>query len=713
MRAQPVLSLALLLAALASCREPGDPGGLAASMSRRPGPVIHLVELSAEISGEPRTDDAVLAHWEGNELARWRRKVAEDGVRWISPRLGVDQVGVIELSLSPGAARRLDITPLMAGDVSADLRRARRVEVPLEKVGAETELTLHVDVAETLHGNWEDGMRRGRLVSLQLALLGARPETARLASVTLRRSGATLEPFAARAAVAERQGRLHPSWWVRGGAAAELQVAIPATGEPELRWYDAALGDTRARRIELLSDGEPVMLREVTAGGRSWRPRRASLVSWAGRNVRVRLSTEGDGVGLFGDPRVVTAGGDDRPMDVIVYLIDTLRADQLGAFGAPLPDASPTLDRLAEEGVAFELAISSSSWTKPAVATLMTGILPTTHRVGSRTLSDRLPASVALLQERFRNAGWRSSSFSANPLGSALSGLERGFDMALPPRFWKGRAELGFHPSGSQLREALLRWIDEEPERPFFAYVHVMEVHPHGRHRRSAPQAPGLSSYAAAVREADEDVGLLLDALAERGRDENLLFVVVADHGESWGAHGVKGHGTALYQEQIHIPLILWSRDLAARVVTVPVSLADVAPSLIDAFGLPPLEEAEGVSFEPLLGGGSVAPRWAPSALIRFVHRPDAPPQFSLVSPEGLKSIRSADGRRLRFDLRRDPKETGAEAPGAEQVERELEARLDRYPLDARAFRDRHGRALAGTLDPEELRRLQSLGYVP
>ena len=155
-----------------------------------------------------------------------------------------------------------------------------------------------------------------------------------------------------------------------------------------------------------------------------------------------RFRQDGSGTGLFGNPRIIQSQSGQRAKDVLVYLIDTLRADRLGAGGGPAPGVSPTMDRLAREGAWLDLVLSSSPWTKPAIATLMSGILPTTHRVGAGTYTDRMPGTVALVQERFRAAGWRTGSFSASPLGSTLSALERGFDAAYPPRHWMASGNL-------------------------------------------------------------------------------------------------------------------------------------------------------------------------------------------------------------------------------------------------------------------------------
>jgi arylsulfatase A-like enzyme len=599
------------------------------------------------------------------------------------------------------------------------MRRVRRVEVPIEQnLAPDTVVRLRVDLGETLGGNWGDAARRGVLDRIDLDLVGADPAHVRLDAVALLREGAVPEPFAARSAVAEIGGSFQPSWWVRGGASVGFAVDLPADGS-ELRWRDGALAGGEEPRVELVAGGRASLLDSVSHAKPSagWQARRIPLTGHAGEHVVLRLSNGGTGTALFGDPRIVPTGARQPAGNVLVVLIDTLRADHVGAFGADFDGITPTLDRMIRDGVGFEMALSHSPWTKPTVATVMTGLLPTTHRVGSRTLSDRVPGSVALVQERFRSAGWRTGSFAANPLGSTLSGLERGFGTALAPRFWRGRTQLGPHPSASQLRAELLSWLDEEPDRPFFAYVHVMEVHPGGRRHHGRGTPSGYTLYAAAVHAADQDLADLLSALDDRGRLDDTLVVVLGDHGDSFGQHGrpMAGHGTSLFQDQIHVPLVFWQPGGPAREpIATPVGLSDVAPTLLALFDLPPLEEADGADLAGLWTGGGAVGRPVASALIRFPHAPDAPRQDSLVTPERHKALRIGDEQRLAFDLDADPDERGGAAPAdADALLRTLDRLVEAEPERARRFRERHGASQAGAVDAEELERLKELGYVP
>jgi arylsulfatase A-like enzyme len=370
------------------------------------------------------------------------------------------------------------------------------------------------------------------------------------------------------------------------------------------------------------------------------------------------------------------------------------------------------IDGLAREGIVFQHTISSSNWTKPAIPTLMTGIWETTHRVGAESYTDRLPEGVPVIQERFRNAGWRTGSFVANPLGSTLTGLTRGFDTALPPRYWTGRIGPLGSPSADQLTDAFFSWLAEEPDQAFFGYLHAMEVH---RFAEGAYQNPpaGMTPYDASLQDVDRKLGDLLEKLTALPRGRDLLLVVVSDHGHSLGEHGREGHGISVYQTEVHIPLVLWSKGkLAPRRVLGIASLADVAPTLLDMLRLSPLPDAQGLSLAPLMSGdvGQVHD-FVPSCLLRFVRFPDAPQQFTVVSSQLEKVIRVAGGETNLFDLKTDPVEQRPRPPGNAPLVGVLERWLAEQKSAAMEFRGKFGSA-SGPIDAEQVERLRSLGYV-
>lgn len=699
---------------------------------------IRIVELPGRIDGVPAEagspDHRARNRWRAGDA--WSRESTDGSVRFTSPDFGPDGLpnpGRFNARLRPAGATRVIVVPhARGGQLEREHRQLRRLVLELAgDAHPGHTVEIEVDLYEALHGNFGDAGRGGVLEKLEIELPDADPAAAELldASIESRRQLASDDP--AGMLVVDHGGVLRPTWYARGGVAASFELQVPADS-PELRWHDACVSACGDRVVEVVSGGKRTELwREVAVaadGGARWTLRSLPLARFAGRSVELSLRVEGSGVGLFGDPRVLSLEAQTkrsngtaspttrraRASDVLVYMIDTLRADRLGVGGSSVPAVSPTIDQLARTGAWFEMALSSSPWTKPAIATLMSGILPNTHGVGAASYTDRMPPTVPLVQERFRAAGWRTASFSASPLGSTLSALDRGFAAAFPPRFWSGRAELDMNPSASQLSAALLDWIDEEPDRPFFAYVHTLEVHEWKLPRYQQDLPRHYTSYDAAVHDADLHLGRLLDELERRGRRNDLLIVIVSDHGESWGDHGLPSHGFGLFQSQIHVPLIFWSgRGLRPERIPAPVSLADLAPTLLDGFGLPPLREADGRSLGGYLRGDPPEQRPVLSSLLRFVWAPEAPQQFAITTPQRLKLIRTSGAPGRAFDLVIDPQETHPlEHPSAVTV-RELDRVLASQARRAVAFRERHGDSAPGSVRLDDVVRLRALGYLP
>jgi arylsulfatase A-like enzyme len=322
---------------------------------------------------------------------------------------------------------------------------------------------------------------------------------------------------------------------------------------------------------------------------------------------------------------------------------------------------------------------------------------------------------VPVLQSAFRAAGWRAGAFAANPLGSTLSGLERGFGAAYTPRHWRGAIGDLENPEAAQLHAALLAWIDEEPDLPFFAYVHTLEPHEWERARYQADLPRGWDPYDAAVHDADRRLGELLREL--ESRDRRTLLVVASDHGESLGEHGVKNHGTTLFQTELHVPLLFWAdAALPAMTVTEPVSLQDVAPSILELVGLPALPQASGTSLASWARGGrppaSAAPAGVSSELGRYVWTPSAPRGHSLVSPDGKKRIQIDGAAAVGYDLAADPCEVRPLPAIAERLASEQASHRARESAARESFVRQHGAQASASFDAGEVEQLRALGYV-
>jgi arylsulfatase A-like enzyme len=393
---------------------------------------------------------------------------------------------------------------------------------------------------------------------------------------------------------------------------------------------------------------------------------------------------------------------------VIVYMVDTLLASRIGALGSSVPEVSPVMDFLVGRGLAFVRGTSTSSWTKPAVASLMTGVYPQTHRVGTRNYTDRLSSRAPVLQERFREAGFRALSASASPLGSTLSGLERGFDLAHTPARWEDELGPLGHPNARQLQEALLSFIDEDPSQPIFAYLHTLDVHEHHR-PMFAEGGSDDTPYDRAVRQQDSALGQLIREHRARGRE--MILVLVSDHGEGFGEYEIEpGHGYSLRQNQLHVPIVFYGpRWLPRGRLTEPASLVDVAPTLLDLFALAPLPHAQGRS---LLPGRGDAPSAVYAERTWFLWDHQGPQLVARISADGTKLV-SGRRRPSFWNLLQSPCEDQSHA---RPIDTDAASQLARFQREQRVAAEwwdlQYGESAPGRIDPDDIARLRSLGYL-
>jgi len=384
------------------------------------------------------------------------------------------------------------------------------------------------------------------------------------------------------------------------GVSGRLAVEVQEEGEAE-----KVLGPIAAGTVELPGKGRHLLRLALRADGGAVRLARPRVISET-------RQPEPDPV------REEKKQGKPRP-NVIVYLVDTLRADRLGCYGYPKP-TSPHLDRFAEGATLFETAVAQAPWTRPSVASILTGTGPLAH--GVRTLEDRLPDAADTLPERLRAAGYRTAAFSTNWHVSADTGFTQGFDDFL------------FFPreDSAAVNRRVLAWLDRHGgEAPFFLYVHVLDPHapylpPPDLRRRFAPGSPPQAGtieslrriykargekrsaliaevtplYDAEIAANDRSFGALLSALKERKLFEESLVVFVSDHGEAFGEHRDFGHARSLYAEELDVPLVV-KLPLQARSERVSrlAQHVDLLPTVLAAADLPP---ASGLSGADLFG---------------------------------------------------------------------------------------------------------------
>ena len=440
--------------------------------------------------------------------------------------------------------------------------------------------------------------------------------------------------------------------------------------------------------------------------------------------------------GLCSCPARARAPTPEHP-SVLLIAVDTLRADRLGSSGNPR-GLTPHLDALAGEGARFANAFSHAPWTLPAFASLLTSETPPTHGAGGSVGDFRgLPARVPTLPEAFRAAGYTTAAvvnvdFLARPFG-----VTRGFEH-LDARAFEDNENVR---AAGPTTDAALAWVGEHRREAFFLMVHYFD--PHAEYRPPQPfrrrfaspadredetfrfgarrqvvehragRAPLVAAdveraaalYDGEVAYVDQEIGRLLDGLSGLGIDASTLVVLTADHGEEFLDHGDWEHGHTLYDELLHVPLVLRQKGrLAPRAIEAPVGHVDLGPTLLAWCGLPPCRTFQGRDLAPALSGGSLAPA-SLLAFGSFWGRPLASLR------EGDLQLIVAPGKKPElYRWTSDPAEKHdlalEEAARVPELQAELERRL------AAAAAASSGPGPRVELTDAQIRGLRALGYV-
>jgi arylsulfatase A-like enzyme len=275
-------------------------------------------------------------------------------------------------------------------------------------------------------------------------------------------------------------------------------------------------------------------------------------------------------------------GATARPRNLLIVTLDTMRADRLPPYGFSGVD-TPALDRLAAEGVVFEQAFASVPLTLPSHASLFTGLYP--HRLNLRdNVASPLAPEFTTLAEVLRERGMATGAFVASGVLGPSRGLDQGFvvynDAAVTG--CGAAAARARRPADEVVDDAIL-WLGEQ-HAPFFAWVHMYDTH--RPHRVPAEYAGRYDNpYLDAISFEDSQIGRLVDYLEGRRLLHDTLIVVTGDHGESLGDHGEDSHGIFIYQEALHVPLIMRGPRLLPRRVSAVTRLVDVMPTVLELLG--------------------------------------------------------------------------------------------------------------------------------
>ncbi|MFO0980174.1 MAG: sulfatase-like hydrolase/transferase [Planctomycetota bacterium] len=393
-----------------------------------------------------------------------------------------------------------------------------------------------------------------------------------------------------------------------------------------------------------------------------------------------------------------------QPKNVLLITLDTTRADHLGCYGYPHA-LTRTIDALAARGVLFEQARTPVPLTLPAHTTIMTGLLPCEHGVRDNGLF-KVPAELGTLASVLHGHGFATGAFVGSFVLDRSFGLDRGFDCYsdVKQTLLTHVGPFDERPATAVTRDAIA-WLDTVTDaRAFFAWVHYFDAHaPY----RSPLSPPGMHPYDAEIAFVDEQLAVLLGALAQRHRLDDTLVVVTADHGESLGEHGEETHGHFVYDATMHVPLVFAHASLARGLrVASAVGLQDIAPTLLDLLGIAAEPPPGGRSLKAALHGADIdsGDQYLECYASYYAHG-WSPLQGVVVGSRKFIEV----PRPELYDLRADPLERDDRAGSEPGLLQRARARLNEL---TRAHGLRSGAAVPSNMDAASKELLTALGYV-
>jgi len=527
---------------------------------------------------------------------------------------------------------------------------------------------------------------------------------------------------------------------VTPGTSLDLACALAAPGDDHLQELFAASVPAKAR------------------GEARWNRIRIDVPpGWSGREAELVLRApggEGAGplpAGLFGGPRLLPERPARAGPNLVLVSIDTLRATELGCYGYPRA-TSPRIDALARESLLFTEVWASSCYTLPSHMSLFTGQQPSVHGVQD-PFRRRDPDASRLLAEILYARGYSTGAFTGGAFVDPEFGFAAGFErygvvdpvQNLDSEQLVERVNSFPGMTLELIREggmdAVGRWLDARADESFFLFFHTYAAHefdPPAEHRDALGIGPALSAdaeslrmlqgegrdpderqrarltdlYDGAVRQADAAVGALVDRLEALDLLEDTVLVVTSDHGKEIGEHGLVGHGHALYEELLRVPLLIRLPDRADVVRGTwrpgrsdePAMLVDVVPTVLHALDLP---LPRGVQGRSLLAPGPERTLLAEvdnQAVKYALLRGDLK---TIYSPLDVEAFIANTVEEETFDLASDPAEARPLAPDPDRV-REVVETFDALRELARAL---GGGAEASGLSETARGRLRALGY--
>ncbi len=558
----------------------------------------------------------------------------------------------------------------------------------------------------------------------------------------------------------------------RAASSIAYDIPVPAGG-PVLRFGLGVSGKTPVTFRVLAGAGKRELLRRDVSDPDRWEDEEVDLSAYSGTTAHIVLETGSaapSAVGFWADPRVVGRTLARRP-NVLLYVVCTLRPDHTSLYGYGR-DTTPFLKKLGASSVVFDDAIAQAPWTKASVPSLITSLQAWTH--GLVRESDTIPRGAKTLAEQLRAAGYTTASIVANPFAGRASGLDRGFDYVMEypvvQRQRTDRVDRG--TDSAAINRAILPWLERRRDEPLFLFV--LSTDPHAPYRppaefekqfanpaetaqfdqdyrrlqnmraygggaavtRAEIRAKGIDPdaylkrsvdrYDAEIAHNDRSFEALTGKLKELGALDDTLVVVASDHGEEFWEHGFGAHGQSLYNELIHVALLMWNPKLIPQARRVPdtVQLVDIMPTVLDLLGLTKPEGIEGRSLVPLLKGGRGP---AVPAMATKLALPEARPgggvpenltdTIARVEPDWklifrLQPERAHLKRMELYDRRTDRADRSDVAARHPDVADRMKGEILKWLEQEKAVKARIGQSGSKPLDEVTLQRLRSLGYL-
>jgi len=400
------------------------------------------------------------------------------------------------------------------------------------------------------------------------------------------------------------------------------------------------------------------------------------------------------------------AGEKTPPGDVFLITIDTLRSDHVGCYGYQWIQ-TPTIDQLAKQGIRFAQAFTPSPITNTSHASILTGLLPSSHGVSDFGVP--LTADHSTLAELLEKRGYQTAAFIGSVILDSKTlapGLDRGFEFYDNfPEKTETKSRWGrLERRGMDVVQRAETWLDGHRTGPHFVWVHLYD--PHDPYEPPPPYSERYKDhlYDGEIAFADSALGRFLNHLKEQHWYEGALIIVVGDHGEGLGEHGEDTHGIFLYDSTTHVPLIvkLPNEQEAGKVVEEQARTTDILPTILELLGIPAPASLDGTSLKSTLLGTEAPSRtvWGETDYpLRFGWAP-----LRSVRKDGFKFIEAP--RPELYDLRSDPGEIrNAYVPWDSTVQK---LRKELAKLSAKAA----GKPSAAAVAPSTTDELRALGYL-